>query len=76
MREKFTIPVRSGIFYDPEPAKNNPDDFYGVSFGTGIAWGKIIFDIAYTYRFGKTSGKASTPDIRQHLLLTSMIFHF
>ncbi|OGL38802.1 MAG: hypothetical protein A2042_01005 [Candidatus Schekmanbacteria bacterium GWA2_38_11] len=76
MREKFTIPVRSGIFYDPEPAKNNPDDFYGVSFGTGIAWGRIIFDIAYTYRFGKTSGKASTPDIRQHLLLTSMIFHF
>ena len=76
IREKFTIPLRSGIFYDPEPAKNNPDDFYGVSFGTGIAWERIIFDIAYTYRFGKASGKASEPDIKQHMLLTSMIIHF
>jgi len=74
--EKFTVPVRSGIFYDPEPAKGNPDDFYGVSFGTGIVWKRIIFDIAYTYRFGEASGEASTPDIKQHLLLTSMIFHF
>jgi len=76
IRGKFTIPLRSGIFYDPEPAKNSPDSFYGISFGTGIAWGKIIFDIAYTYRFGKASGEASEPDIKQHMILTSMIVHF
>lgn len=76
IKEKFTIPLRSGIFYDPEPAKNSPDDFYGISLGTGIAWKNIVFDIAYTYRFGKTSGETVKTDIKQHQILTSMIFHF
>ncbi|MGA1824747.1 MAG: choice-of-anchor U domain-containing protein [bacterium] len=34
---KCLIPtIRGGIFYDPEPAPNHPEDFYGVSFGLGI----------------------------------------
>ncbi len=76
INDKFTVPLRSGIFYDPEPAKNSPDDFYGISLGTGIAWNRIIFDVAYTYRFGKTSGETVKTDIKQHLILTSMILHF
>jgi len=43
------IPVRMGVFYDPEPARGKVDDFYGASIGTGILFGDISFDIAFFF---------------------------
>jgi len=54
---KYAIPIRAGIFYDPIPSQNNPDDVYGLSIGIGFS--KIAyfsFDISYQYRFGNNIG--------------------
>ena len=34
-REKTVIPLRAGLFYDPQPSEKHPDDFFGFSLGTG-----------------------------------------
>ena len=76
------IPLRSGIFYDPEPAKGWVDDFFGVSIGTGIVWEDYALDIAYQYRFGEKRGTADmlgeriTAEVEQHSLYSSIILYF
>jgi long-chain fatty acid transport protein len=82
IREKTIIPLRAGIFYDPEPASEQPDDFFGFGIGSGIAYKSIIFDLAYQYRFAEDvrnsvvgSGKADQ-DVQQHTLYMSIIYHF
>jgi len=80
--EKFVVPLRAGVFYDPEPAEGNPDDFYGFSLGSGIVWGNIVYDAAYQFRFGSdvrstTVGNAdSRQNVQQHTLYMSVIYHF
>lgn len=80
--KRTIVPIRAGIFYDPEPAAGSVDDFYGLSLGTGIVFKKYAFDIAYQYRFGhKKRGeymlsREISTDERQHYLYTSMIFYF
>jgi len=54
---KYIIPIRGGIFYDPMPADGYPDNYYGLSLGTGFAQGKYIFDIACQYRYGNNVGQ-------------------
>ncbi|MFH0813191.1 MAG: outer membrane protein transport protein [Pseudomonadota bacterium] len=82
IREKSVIPVRAGIFYDPEPAEGDPDDFWGVSLGTGIGYRNIVYDLAYQYRFGKdvrtgvNGAGASSQDVFQHSVYMSIIYHF
>jgi long-subunit fatty acid transport protein len=49
--ENSVVPVRMGVFYDPEPASGSVDDFYGASIGTGILFEDLSFDLAYQYRF-------------------------
>jgi len=79
---QYVIPLRGGIFYDPAPAPHSPDDFYGISLGTGIAWKNYIFDIAYQYRSGNDVGEyldqdyAFSMDSEEHRLYTSLIIHF
>lgn len=76
------IPVRWGIFYDPEPSEKNPEDFWGFSLGSGISIGDLIFDCAYQFRYGDdvkgdTFDLPSTSaDVTQHLFLVSFIYHF
>jgi len=76
------IPVRAGIFYDPEPAERNPDDFWGFSIGSGIAYKRYAFDIAYQYRFGRdvrtatVGNEPSSQDVDQHAVYMSLIYHF
>jgi long-subunit fatty acid transport protein len=77
------IPVRGGLFYDPEPAEGHPEDFWGFSLGSGISIKNVIFDCAYQYRHGNNVGKQSLTgipgieaDVTQHLFLASMIYHF
>ncbi|OQY52776.1 MAG: hypothetical protein B6245_23355 [Desulfobacteraceae bacterium 4572_88] len=90
--ERFIVPFRAGIFYDPAPAKGSPDDYYGVSIGTGLVyeprerWGlceRLVFDIAWQFRFGEDVGRHNLPetfgfsqDVYEHTVYTSLIVHF
>lgn len=76
------IPLRAGIFYDPAPAENGQDEFYGISLGSGIGWNDCIFDIAYQYRIGKDVAKTQLPqelgfsqDVTEHRIYASLIVH-
>jgi long-subunit fatty acid transport protein len=76
------IPVRGGLFYDPEPAQNHANDFWGCSVGTGVSLGNLILDIAYQFRYGRNvNGTAldmpqRDADVSQHSFLASAIYHF
>ena len=76
------IPLRAGIFYDPEPAEKNPDDFWGFSLGSGLGYKRYAFDIAYQYRFGRdvrtatVGNEPSSQDVDQHTAYMSLIYHF
>jgi long-subunit fatty acid transport protein len=76
IRPRLRIPVRAGLFYDPEPGANTPDDFFGFSLGSGIALGPVIVDVAYTFRTGEVASTATDTTVYQHSFLTSMIYHF
>jgi long-subunit fatty acid transport protein len=86
IREKDVIPVRFGVFYDPEPQTGHLDEYYGFSLGTGYARGRFVFDIAYQYRTGKDltgditgdypASNGSDVDVSQHIVMTSLIFYF
>ncbi|MCP4348498.1 MAG: hypothetical protein GY795_23690 [Desulfobacterales bacterium] len=82
IRPKYVIPLRCGMFYDPAPAEGNPDDYFGFSIGTGIAWKRFVFDIAWQYRFGNDVGASlmkninSSQDTEEHTVYSSVIIHF
>ncbi|MEA2013698.1 MAG: outer membrane protein transport protein [Thermodesulfobacteriota bacterium] len=75
------ISLRGGAFYDPAPAEGSPDDYYGFSFGSGLAYGRYVFDIAYQFRFGDDVGGSSlqgldfSQDVREHKVYMSLIVH-
>jgi len=79
---KMVIPLRAGVFYDPEPSEKNPDDFMGFSLGTGIAYKSMVYDVAYQYRFGRdvrtatVGDETSSQDVDQHTVYVSFIYHF
>jgi long-subunit fatty acid transport protein len=77
--EKTIVPVRFGMFYDPEPGTGHPKDYYGVSAGTGIMLGNVVLDCCYIYRWAD-GVQAEIPnakrDDQQHTFLASMIVHF
>ncbi len=80
--EKFVVPLRAGVFYDPEPAEGSPDDFFGFSLGSGVVWKNIVYDAAYQFRFGsdvrstQVGNADSSQDVQQHTLYMSIIYHF
>jgi long-subunit fatty acid transport protein len=80
--ERTLVPLRFGVFYDPEPSSKNPDDFYGASIGTGIMIGNIVLDCCYIYRWGRDvkgdviEQTRSRADVDQHKIYVSMIYHF
>jgi long-subunit fatty acid transport protein len=82
IKPKYIIPLRAGLFYDPAPAEGSPDDFFGFTLGSGIAYGRFIFDIAYQFRFGNDVGDSIlqaldfSQDVKEHTLYASMIVHF
>ena len=82
MLDNAVIPFRLGFFYDPGPAPENPDSYYGLSVGSGITIGRFVFDLAYQYRFGNDvtpatfEGFSVTTDVQQHTVYTSLIVHF
>lgn len=81
IKEKTVIPVRVGLFYDPEPATTGVDSYYGFSFGTGYSSSKVSFDLSYQYRFannlnGGSSYIPGSADVRQHTVMVSAIYYF
>ena len=79
---KFIFPLRSGLFYDPAPAESDPNDIWGVSFGTGVVYNRMVFDIAYQFRYGNNIGDTPNQifgfnnDVREHKIIASLIIHF
>ena len=77
---RTVIPLRWGLFYDPEPSEKNPEDFWGFTLGSGISIGNLIFDCAYQFRTGNdVEGDVlagTTADVEQHLIMASFIYHF
>jgi len=80
--DSYVVPIRGGFFYDPAPAEGSPDEYYGISLGSGYARGKVVFDIAYQFRWGNDVGSHLyegldfSQDMREHTLYTSIIYHF
>ena len=78
--EKTVIPVRGGVFYDPEPAEEFSEDFYGFSLGTGVSIRDVVIDAAYQYRWGRDSenrGVSNTEaDVDHHSFYLSATYHF
>ena len=80
--DQTVIPIRGGLFYDPAPAEGSPDNFYGVSVGSGIGWKQIVFDIAYQFRFANDVGQSTlehldfSQDVREHTVYASVVYHF
>jgi long-subunit fatty acid transport protein len=84
MLEKTIIPLRAGVFYDPQPSQKHPDDFIGFSLGSGVMIGKhMLIDWAYQVRYGHNVSGGSLggiadakADVIQHRMILSMIYHF
>lgn len=75
------IPLRAGLFYDPEPGENSTRDFFGLALGGGLAYPKYSFDLAYQLRWGADvdSGNliaTSSANVTQHTVLASIIYYF
>ena len=73
---RVIIPLRAGLFYDPEPGERGTDNFFGFSLGTGVGIKGFIFDLAYTFRTGTVQSTATDTTVYQHGLLSSIIYHF
>ncbi len=80
---KFVFPLCFGMFYDPAPAPNSPDDFYGVTVGSGITdMKRFSFDVAYRFRFGNDTGSylldgwRFSQDVQEHSIYSSLIVYF
>jgi long-subunit fatty acid transport protein len=82
IRPGYVVPVRAGLFYDPAPAEGSPDDYFGCSLGSGLAIGRVAFDIAYQFRFGRGVGSSLylawdfSQDVYEHTLYSSLIVYF
>jgi hypothetical protein len=77
------IPFRLGVFYDPAPEKHNPDDFWGISLGTGWIKNNIgSIDIAYMFRLGNDVASSTledldfSQDVQEHMVYVSVISYF
>ena len=81
------IPFRGGVFMEQRPAIGSPDEYYGLTLGSGISIGKdphkTIVDFAYCYLQGNgvmgsliPDQDALTTDVREHQFYVSTIWHF
>ncbi len=87
VQPKYVVPFRMGLFYDPQPAREEPDEYYGVSAGTGMVYENIVFDLAYWYKWGndvtlytnyneKTGAVEEVEgDVIQRMVMLSLIIH-
>jgi len=83
-KHRYVIPFRAGFFYDPQPAYESNNDFFGITFGSGIDLNEkdwFSFDFAYQYRFGKIKGldipehRSFSQKQHEHKFYVSMIIY-
>lgn len=77
----IALPLRAGLFYDPEPAEGSPRDVYGFSLGAGLSRQRYSCDLAYQLRWAANGDSGnliagSEADSLQHTLLLSLIYYF
>ena len=75
------IPIRAGLFYDPEPNQAGTQDYFGLAMGCGYTWPRSSIDLAYQLRWGPdvdTGNLIATSSAEQiqHTLLASVIYYF
>jgi len=76
--------LRGGLFYDPEPASEGRDDFYGLALGCGLlARQRVNVDLAYQFRYGHDVNHdfirgvpGFREDVLQHRVLLSTVIYF
>ena len=84
---KTEIPLRGGLSWEQRPAIGNPDEYWGVSVGSGISLGKdpgkLIIDVAYSYTWGNDVLESLVPeqkglktDVVEQQVYVSGIWHF
>ena len=56
--QEVNIPLRAGLIYDPQPMKEPNSSYFYLSLGTGIHWGKFLFDGAVI--LGRESGSGNS----------------
>jgi len=81
INSKYVLPARLGIFYDPAPTDGKPDDIYGFSLGSGIVINRVVFDVAYQYRYGNNvstyimESLDYSQDLNEHMMYGSIIIY-
>lgn len=81
------IPFRAGISWEQRPAIGEPDEYWGLSLGSGVSVGKdpgkVILDVAYMYNQGEDVLGSLVPeqeglqtDVARHQVYMSGIWHF
>lgn len=84
--ERTEVPLRGGAFWEQRPAVGEPDEYWGLSLGTGVSIGrrhpKVIFDIAYVFTWGDDVLGSLVPDqdglssdVQRHQCFLSCICH-
>jgi long-subunit fatty acid transport protein len=76
IQRNLILPLRAGLFYDPEPGDGGIDNFYGFTLGSGITVKPFVFDLAYQFRTGTVDSEAVGSTIYQHNIIASVICHF
>ena len=84
---KTEIPLRGGLSWEQRPALGSPDEYWGVSAGSGISLGKdpgkFILDVAYSYTWANDVLESLVPeqkglktDVVEQQVYVSGIWHF
>jgi len=79
-KDKYFIPFRTGLFYDPVPGDDCIDDYFGFTLGSGFHKENIQLDFGYQYRFGNNVSKYIykslnfSQDIKDHTFCVSLIY--
>ena len=84
---KTEIPLRAGLSWEQRSVIGNPDEYWGVSVGSGISLGKdpgkLIIDVAYSYTWGNDVLESLIPeqkdlktDVVEQQVYVSGIWHF
>ncbi|KPA10128.1 Membrane protein involved in aromatic hydrocarbon degradation [Candidatus Magnetomorum sp. HK-1] len=78
---EMLLHLRSGIFYDPAPAERSPDDYWGLTLGSGLSTKEFRIDGAYQIRFGNDVGDSLlqglnfSQDVIEHQMFISIVYY-
>jgi len=83
IHDRYVVPLRCGVGYDPMPGVGETYHCFTASAGTGIQLNdRVSIDLAYEYRWGEDVNDhflrlpGATQDTARHRVLLSMIVYF